>query len=125
MFLIFLRQSLKKNKTLEILFLLNQFDIGHWFLRDFFYFWATVWDLEKQEGCGVVAHERLTEPRVTKEWLLAKPRSCSNLPVFLNLNGTTLTDAWSRNPMSFKLWLKNQFVELIYHKLAEASGRPN
>ena len=24
-------------------------------------------DLEKQEGCGVVAHERLTEPRITKE----------------------------------------------------------
>ena len=23
------------------------------------------WDLEKQEGCGMVAHERLTEPRVT------------------------------------------------------------
>ena len=24
-------------------------------------------DLEKQVGCGVVAHERLTEPRVTME----------------------------------------------------------
>ena len=24
------------------------------------------WDLEKQEECGVVAHERLTEPRVKK-----------------------------------------------------------
>ena len=24
-------------------------------------------DLEKQEGCGVVAHERLTEPRFTFE----------------------------------------------------------
>ena len=24
-------------------------------------------DLEKQEGCGVVAHERLTEPRATME----------------------------------------------------------
>ena len=28
-------------------------------------------DLEKREGCGVVAHERLTELRVTPEWLLA------------------------------------------------------
>ena len=25
------------------------------------------YDLEKQEECGVVAHERLTEPRVTME----------------------------------------------------------
>ena len=24
-------------------------------------------DLEKQEGCGVVAHERVTEPRFTME----------------------------------------------------------
>ena len=31
---------------------------------------------------GVVAHERLTEPRVTMECLLAKPRSFSNLPTF-------------------------------------------
>ena len=36
--------------------------------------------------CCVVAHERLTEPRVTMEWLLAKPRSYSNLPAFLDLN---------------------------------------
>ena len=35
----------------------------------------------------MVAHETLTEPRVTMEWLLAKPRSFSNLPVFLDLNG--------------------------------------
>ena len=32
-------------------------------------------DLEKQEEYGVVAHERLIEPRVTMKWLLAKPRS--------------------------------------------------
>ena len=38
--------------------------------------------LEDQEGCGVVAHGRLTEPRVTMEWLLAKPRSYSNLSAF-------------------------------------------
>ena len=35
----------------------------------------------------MVTHERLTEPRVTMEWLLAKPRSSSNLPTFLDLNG--------------------------------------
>ena len=40
------------------------------------------YDLEKWEGCGVVAHERLAEPRVTVEWLLAQRRSFSNLPVF-------------------------------------------
>ena len=40
-------------------------------------------DLEKQERCGVVAHERLTEPRVTIEWLLAKQNSLSDLPAFL------------------------------------------
>ena len=28
-------------------------------------------DFEKQEGCGVVAQERLIEPLVTMEWLLA------------------------------------------------------
>ena len=41
------------------------------------------WDLEKQEGCGVVPHERPTEPRVTIEWLLAKRNSLSDLPAFL------------------------------------------
>ena len=46
------------------------------------------YDSEKQEGCGVVAHERLTEPRVTMEWLLAKPRSFWNLPAFSDLNGS-------------------------------------
>ena len=45
------------------------------------------WDLEKQWECGVVARERLSELRVTMEWLLAKPRSISNLPAFLDLNG--------------------------------------
>ena len=39
-------------------------------------------DLEKQGGCGVVAHERLTEPRVTIEWLLAKQNSLADLPTF-------------------------------------------
>ena len=40
------------------------------------------YDLEKREECGVVAHKRLTEPRVTMNWLLAKSRSLSNLPLF-------------------------------------------
>ena len=35
----------------------------------------------------MVAPERLTEPRVTIERFLAKPRSFSNLPAFLDLNG--------------------------------------
>ena len=42
---------------------------------------------EKQEECGVVAYKRLTEPRVTIEWLLKTPRSFSNLPAFFDLNG--------------------------------------
>ena len=46
--------------------------------------------MEKQEGCGVVAHERLTEPRVTMVRLLAKPRNVSYLPAFLDINGTIL-----------------------------------
>ena len=37
------------------------------------------WDLQKQEGWGMVAHERLTEPRVKK--FLKSPR-------FLDLNNT-------------------------------------
>ena len=45
------------------------------------------YDFEKQEGCDVVAHERLTEPRVTMEWLLAKPQSFSNLSAFLDPYG--------------------------------------
>ena len=35
----------------------------------------------------MVAHERLTEQSATMEWLLAKPRSFSNLPAFLDLHG--------------------------------------
>ena len=57
-------------------------------------FWEYIFfyrlDLEKWEMCGVLAYERLTESRVTMKWLLAKPRSFSNLPVFLNLNGSII-----------------------------------
>ena len=35
-----------------------------------------------------MAHERLTEPRLTMKWLLAKPRSFLNLPAFSDLNGS-------------------------------------
>ena len=35
----------------------------------------------------MVAHERLTEPRVTMDEHLAKPRSFSNLTAFLDLKG--------------------------------------
>ena len=35
----------------------------------------------------MVAHERLTKPRVTIEGLLEKPSSFSNLPAFLDLHG--------------------------------------
>ena len=35
----------------------------------------------------MVARERLTEPPVIMEWLLANPRSFSNVPDFLDLNG--------------------------------------
>ena len=38
----------------------------------------------------MVAHERLTEPLVTMERVLEKPRSLSNLPAFLDLNGRIL-----------------------------------
>ena len=40
-----------------------------------------------RKGCGVLAPETLTKPRVIIEWLLVKPRSFSNFPVFLDLNG--------------------------------------
>ena len=36
----------------------------------------------------MVSHERLAEPLVTMKWLLAKPRSFSNLPAFLDLYDT-------------------------------------
>ena len=43
--------------------------------------------LKKQEGCGLVAHESLTEPRVTIEWLLSKRNSLSDLPAFVGPYG--------------------------------------
>ena len=67
----------------------------------------------KAGGSGVVAHERLTEPRVTMEWLLAKLGSFSNLPAFLYLNGISsfiyyirggfLTGPYEKNPHPRKI----------------------
>ena len=48
----------------------------------------------KKSREGVVAHERLTEPRVSMVWLLAKPRSFSNLPAFLDLYDTWKNVNW-------------------------------
>ena len=45
------------------------------------------WALEKREGCGVVAHLRLSEPRVTIKWLLAKRNILSDLPASLDSYG--------------------------------------
>ena len=36
----------------------------------------------------MAAHEKLIEPRVTMDLLPAKPRSLSNLPAFLDYNGS-------------------------------------
>ena len=44
-------------------------------------------DLKKQEGYSVMVHERLSESRVTMEWLLAKRNSPPNLPAFLGSYG--------------------------------------
>ena len=52
---------------------------------------------------SVVAHERLTEPRVTMELLLAKLRSFSNLPAFLDLNEIII---WLNSKTQIKRYLK-------------------
>ena len=40
----------------------------------------------------MVAHAKLTEPLVMANDLLAKPRSFSNIPAFLDLDGRNLID---------------------------------
>ena len=50
------------------------------------------WYLEKKEGCGLMAHERLTEQRVTMEWLVPKRNSLSDLPAFLGPYGRSKED---------------------------------
>ena len=47
----------------------------------------------------MVAHERLTEQRVTIEWHLAKRWSFSNLPAFLDFNGIE----WKKS-LSYQKW---------------------
>ena len=54
------------------------------FYADILVLFSTVKILKSRKG-GVVAHERLTEPRATIEGLLAKPRSFSNLHPFWDL----------------------------------------
>ena len=76
------------------------------------------WDLENQEGCGVVAHERLTEPRVTMEWLLAKPNSLSNIPAFLDPNGILNPEFFLADFLSQRLTKctdlkKNNFIYIL------------
>ena len=66
-------------------------------------------DLEMREGCDVVAHERLTEPCVTMESLLAKLRSFSNLPAFLDLHDTITR---MNNIPEFSVVYKNDSIEI-------------
>ena len=43
------------------------------------------------------------------EWLLAKPRSFSNLPAFLDFNGRFFVENWKKNFPDFQTW-KNENV---------------
>ena len=51
--------------------------------------------LKKQGVVGVVAHERLTKPRIAIEWLLAKPSSLSDFPAFLGPNRRNLNNQYN------------------------------
>ena len=66
----------------------------------------------------MVAQERLTEPRITLERLLEKPRSFSNLPVFLDINGSPPTS--SNCPLfranNEKKTTRNQKFEIYFSK---------
>ena len=79
------KSATSSDREFEFAFL-NFSDFG---TKNWFEIWKNfiITDKESGKDCGKVTHERLTEPRVTMEWLLAEPRSFSNLPVFLNLNG--------------------------------------
>ena len=44
---------------------------------------STVKIKKSRKGCDVVAHEKLTEPRVQMDWLLPKLNSLSDLLAFL------------------------------------------
>ena len=65
---------------------------------------------KKQEVYDVEAHDRLTEPRVTIYWLLAKLMSFSNLPAFLDLNGKKTGVSKFEN---FEFRLENFIVRLF------------
>ena len=57
----------------------------------------------------MVAHERLTEPRVTMEWILEKSRSFSNLHAFLDLNGRE-----THFKFVFKVYIEMCYSILLY-----------
>ena len=59
----------------------------------------------------MVAHDRLIEPRVTIEGLLAKPRSFSNLPAFVDHNGRRLFSIFRREA-NFSLKLSGLTFEV-------------
>ena len=56
-----------------------------------------------------MAHERLTEPRVTMESLLVKLRSFSNLPAFLDLCRTFFDSPASGNLVNWNLFPEHNF----------------
>ena len=62
----------------------------------------------------MVAHEILTEPHLTVALLLAKPRSFSNLPVFLDLN--------SRKIYILHTWCKIKMVSPNNKDMFRVSG---
>ena len=88
-----LRQAFSHFRKIDIIKIYNRpLKIFYWlFSKSKILFLIYREDLKKQEGCGVVAHERHTEPRVTIEWLITKSRSFSNLPASSDLNGRNFT----------------------------------
>ena len=68
----------------------------------------------------MVANERLTEPRVAMEWLLAKPRSFSNLPAFLDLNGTK-TISTIRSKIDYKT--ENRLEGQNFHTMPKVENK--
>ena len=72
------------------------------------------WDSEKQEKRGVVAHERLTEPRVTMEWLCANRNSLSDLPAFLGLYGIKTS---SKHLFLSNVLIGNQKILALFNQM--------
>ena len=57
-----------------------------------------------------MAHDRLTEQRVTIEWLLTKPRSFSNLLAFLDLNGRLFIVEYKKEG---QIWFPCKFCVIL------------